>query len=392
MQKRKSILLIIVLSFSFVVYSQERDTNVVCLNFETNKYEETKLIIGFEGSIDSMFCCSGSLSADSWMFEYPRHLYEKFENFLFEIPTHIDTIRRFISFSQIVDNDTLLATQYMFDNVDTVIINAGLKIKTDTLPNVYPKWDSINAKLSFVTLLVDNYFLNNITDKEYLSSVELCANRSFIWTATDTAQAHYDNIINLYAETVRKYPDSHSLIASLNNKKGLYDTKEDVQKIFDNFSDKQKQSYFGIKIQKFLSDIYFKNTLLPVWDTGNSEPIIKDFSKINLVIFSASWCGHCIAEIPILKKIAEELSDNIEMVYISMDNTSTVDAWKNLMINKEITWRSVLAANNLGEIEEQFFNPSLPSILMVYPDSKYEKIDVRYDAGLKRLYEVAGNQ
>ena len=122
------------------------------------------------------------------------------------------------------------------------------------------------------------------------------------------------------------------------------------------------------------------------------EPIIKDFSKINLVIFSASWCAPCIAEIPILKKIAEELSDKIGMVYVSMDETTTVDAWKKLMINKEITWRSVLAAYNLEEINQQFFTPGLPTVLMVYPDGKFETIEVRYDADLKKLYEIAGNQ
>jgi len=86
-----------------------------------------------------------------------------------------------------------------------------------------------------------------------------------------------------------------------------------------------------------------------------------------------------------------QLGDRIAMVYVSMDETTTVGNWKKLMINKEITWRSVLAANNLEEIKEQFFNSGLgiPTVLMVYPDGKYEKIDVRYDADFKKLYEIA---
>ncbi|MDR0542388.1 MAG: hypothetical protein LBH19_09300 [Dysgonamonadaceae bacterium] len=75
-----------------------------------------------------------------------------------------------------------------------------------------------------------------------------------------------------------------------------------------------------------------------------------------------------------------------------MDSTTTVDAWKKLMIDKEIFWRSVLAAYNLEEIKQQFFNPSLPTVLMVYPDGKYETIEVRYAADLKKLYEIADNQ
>jgi len=376
MQKRKLFLLLVFFMPVFIFakkISQERDTNVVRLNFETNEYEELMLQIR---CVDSTFCFSGSLDGNSWIFEYPRSLYEKCYSFLFLIPIPTDTFQHSISFKQIINNDTIRAPQYLFDNVDTIIINAGLKIQTNTFQDM--------------KLLDDVYFLNDITDKEYLSSVELAANRGFI---TDILKPDYDEIINMFAKTVQKYPDSHTLINFLFRLKQQYHTRDDVQKIYGNFSNKQKQSYFGTGIREFLSDsdtvFYFKNTLLPAWDTEKPESIIKNFSKINLVIFSASWCAPCIAEIPLLKKIAGELSDKIEMVYVSMDDTTTVAAWKKLMIDKKITWRSVLAANNLEEIKEQFHNPGYPTVLMVYPDGKYEEIEVRYEPDLKKLYEIA---
>ena len=381
MKKRKSFLLL--LFFISVLtgvhscssnHSQERDTNVILLNFETNEYKELTLKI--RCGVDSFFHFSGSLIDDSWIFEYPRSLHEKSYSFRFFASTHFDTIQHSISFKQIINNDTLSAHQYMFDNVDTVVINAGLKIETKT-----------NLRD-----LDDVYFLNDITDKEYLSSVEMAVNQFFI---TDVLDTDYNEIIDLFVKTVRKYPDSHSLIRVLYGLKRQYHVKDNTRKIYDNFSVKQKQSYFGLKIQEFLSDtvFYFQNTSLPAWDTETLEPIIKDFSKINLVIFSASWCKPCIAEIPLLKKIAVELNDKIEMVYVSMDDTKTVDAWKKLMIEKEITWRSVLAAYNLDEIKQQFFkHPGVPTILLVYPDSKYEEIEVRYEEDLKKLYKIAGNQ
>ena len=272
------------------------------------------------------------------------------------------------------------------------------RLTPDTFQTVRPyAWeDSVNNKIIYAHFLNldDVYFLNDMTDKEYLSSVEAAANSYFITTYLDTV--NYADIVGRFVKTVQKYPDSHSLIAWLNGLKKQYYIKTNVQKIFDNFSGKQKQSWSGMEIRKFLSgsDIYyFKNRSLPAWDTEIPEPIIKDFSKINLVVFSASWCGPCIAEIPLLKKIAEELNDKIAMVYISMDEKTTVNAWKKLMIGKEITWRSVLGANNLEEIKEQFQSTySIPGVLMVYPDGKYEEIDLRYDSDLKKLYKTAGNQ
>ena len=292
----------------FTNHSQERDTNVVRLNFGTNEYEEIILTIRCMGAHlgeDSTFHFEGSLNDDSWIFEYPRSLYEKCLSFRFFIPTHIDTIEHIISFKHIIDNDTIRAAQYLFENVDTVNINVGLKIETNTFQRLKLVEDIVNNKRVFVNVwgLDDVYFLKDITDKEYLSSVELAANRGFI---TNILDPEYDEIINRYAKTVRKYPDSHTLINFLFRLKQQYHTKDDVQKIYNNFSDKQKQSYFGKGILEFLSDttvFYFKNILLPAWDTENIEPIIKDFSKINLVIFSASWCANCIDEIPLLKKI-----------------------------------------------------------------------------------------
>ena len=400
MQKRKSFLLWVFFTYvligaysCFTNHSQEKGTNIILLNFGTNEYEELMLSIRTVDR-DSTFYFSGSLIDDSWIFEYPRSLYEKCASFRFFIPVHTDTIEdHSISFSQIIDNDTIRAPQYLFENVDTVIINAGKKIKTITFQTDKFVENRVNNKSVRINVLDldDVYFLKDITDKEFLSSVESAANRAFI---TYVLEPDYDEIINKFAKTVQKYPDSHSLIRMLFMLKQQYHTREDIQKIFDNFSDKQKQSYCGVGISEFLADtvFYFNNTLLPAWDTETPEPIIKDFSKINLVIFSASWCVPCIEEIPLLKKIAEELSDKIEMVYISIDETTTVDAWKKLMIDKEITWRSVLAANNLKEIREQFNLGGIPSAFMVYPDSTYEKIELRYDGDLKKLYQMASNQ
>ena len=127
MQKRKSFLLLVffisvlVCAHScFTNHSQKRDTNVVRLSFGTNEYEE--LMLKIRCVDDSIFHFSGSLNDDSWIFEYPCSLYEKCYIFEFYIPTHTDTMHHSISFKQIIDNDTLTALEYMFDNFDTVII------------------------------------------------------------------------------------------------------------------------------------------------------------------------------------------------------------------------------------------------------------------------------
>ena len=137
MQKRKLFLLLVFfisILTSAQDQSQERDTNVVRLNLGKNEYKKVLLSMSIRrvDDMDTISYFPGLFKDDSWTFEYPCSLYEKCTDFRLIIPTHTDTVTRNIAFEQIIDNDTIKAPEFMFDNVDTVFINAGLKIRTDT--------------------------------------------------------------------------------------------------------------------------------------------------------------------------------------------------------------------------------------------------------------------
>ena len=97
----------------------------------------------------------------------------------------------------------------------------------------------------------------------------------------------------------------------------------------------------------------------------------------------------CIEEIPILKEIYNDLKDQLDITYISMDNTKTAGYWRNLMSEKAIPWRSLMAKNNMEEVQEKY-NPSksVPFILLVYPNKHVEIIDVRNKNDKEKLYSV----
>ncbi|NLI36233.1 MAG: redoxin domain-containing protein [Bacteroidales bacterium] len=64
---------------------------------------------------------------------------------------------------------------------------------------------------------------------------------------------------------------------------------------------------------------------------NNKEQVIIDSKKYNLIVFSASWCGPCREEIPILKHIYNDLNAKLDIVYISIDEAKTVEAWQKLI-------------------------------------------------------------
>jgi thiol-disulfide isomerase/thioredoxin len=157
-------------------------------------------------------------------------------------------------------------------------------------------------------------------------------------------------------------------------------------------SDKVLIPYYdntNFAIQGHISHYYsFSNTLLPTWDTGAIEPMIQDSTKINLVIFSASWCKPCHEQIPILKEIYNDLGEYINITSISLDESKYVLDWKNLMEKEEIPWRSLLAVNDVQMIKEKYNAIAIPYILLVYTSGGLEAIDVRNSSQKEKLYHL----
>ena len=198
-----------------------------------------------------------------------------------------------------------------------------------------------------------------------------------------------ENRMGQCLKIIEKYPDSHYLIGCIAQFRADF-AKESLQKVFNTFSEKNRQSYFGKIIDDYLKHYFvFSNMKLPRYDNDNLEFVIQDSTKINLIVFSASWCTPCIEEIPILKEIYNDLNDRLNITYISIDNTKTAGYWQNLMSEKAIPWRSLMAKNNIKEVQEKYKpSKSIPYILLVYPNKRVEIIDVRNKEDKDKLYTV----
>jgi thiol-disulfide isomerase/thioredoxin len=118
------------------------------------------------------------------------------------------------------------------------------------------------------------------------------------------------------------------------------------------------------------------------------EPIIQDITKFNLIVFSASWCTPCHKQIPILKEIYNDLQENIEITYISLDEPKSVNKWKELMVKENIPWRSLLAVNDVKAIKNIYNAIVIPYGLLVYPSGKVEVIEVRDPIAKAKLYKL----
>ena len=208
---------------------------------------------------------------------------------------------------------------------------------------------------------------------------------------TTEVEPSYNDYIEQYINIIEKYPDSRYLITQVVTYLYEYTTKENLQKLYDAFSETNRQTSWGKIIYDYIENYYtFSDTILPTWDTGNLEPIIQNSEKINLVIFSASWCIPCHKQIPLLKEIFNDLKECVDITYVSIDKSKYVDNWKKLMQEENIPWRSLLAVNDITAIQKKYNAVAIPHALLVYPNKVVEIINVRDKENKDKLYSLCG--
>ena len=169
---------------------------------------------------------------------------------------------------------------------------------------------------------------------------------------------HYDISLAEKDSISHLYPNSKYLMSQFYYMRSSFKNMDDAKKTYDNFSKENKSTWFGKESGNYIANynkLYssgFENVLLKNSDTGTSEPIIRDSTKFTLVIFSASWCSPCHRIIPELMDVFKDLNGKLEMVYVSLDQSKTVNNWKKLVKEKSIPWRSLITVGRVKEIED----------------------------------------
>jgi thiol-disulfide isomerase/thioredoxin len=375
---KKTFLLPIV--FIFILSCTQEKTCKINIHFKGKEFEKLNLVIRQESKDSPRIIIPGeSSNRKDWTFTYPDSIFDKLKWVNIIVPSFTDSVETSIAFIGIIKNDTLKAGSYSFSKGNSEI--EATYINTEKFSNMlYTNKDNQPASKT----VYQYYFLVPTTgDKELLSSIESIGNKYSMFYLNDSSE--YGNMLSKYIDITKKYPESHFLINMLTKNLTRYNSKQDVERVYNCFSENNKLSYYGLKVKNFLS-FKFENSVLPVCGSNNKELIVKDFSKYNLVVFSASWCNPCHEQIPILKEIYRNFKNNLVITYVSLDEEKSIEAWANLMKKEEIPWRSLLAKDDLEKIKEKYFVNGIPHTMLVYPNGReVEVLDVRKESNYKRL-------
>lgn len=236
------------------------------------------------------------------------------------------------------------------------------------------------------TLKVENFELMDIDENSDIAVRSKEPYFSWFMPGIGKEDKSYEEYLASYTKLAKEFPDSKYLISYLSRNLNNYKSPEDARLVFDNLSEKHKQSVWGAKIKRFLTHKFQNMELFNLAENAHQK-VIQDSSKFNLIIFSASYCKPCIEEIPLLKEIKKELGDRIIFTYVSLDRKDDTVLFERLLVNHEIPWRTLYAYDLMDEVHDMYYINAIPHNLFVYPDGHMDIRDVRKEAHLQEIYK-----
>jgi thiol-disulfide isomerase/thioredoxin len=166
---------------------------------------------------------------------------------------------------------------------------------------------------------------------------------------------------------IAKNPSSLYLFKFIYTQKGILD-KTELKSIYKLFHSSLLNSNIGKKLGKHIAKIdsepNYKNVELLKPD-NSSVRLYDSLKDINLIIFWASWCGPCRAEIPDLKKLYNLYSKNgLRIISISIDDNR--ESWMRQIEKENMNWLQ-LSGNNaqIEKVKSEFDIVSIPVSIFV---------------------------
>ena len=115
---------------------------------------------------------------------------------------------------------------------------------------------------------------------------------------------------------------------------------------------------------------------------GNSVKMSQFRGKTVVLIFWASWCPDCRAEVPALKELQAK-TDPDKVLFVSISSDRTVEAWKKYVTENEMG--GVQLYKDKSKVSEDYHVKWIPSQYVIGPDGKVVLGTVMLDKVAKAL-------
>ncbi len=205
----------------------------------------------------------------------------------------------------------------------------------------------------------------------------------------DFDQKNADSLMNEISNLIRKYDYSYYLLNEIYDHRSGF-TSDQIKSLLLQFNMEVQHSDIANSLRESLK---YKNNK----EINNVSFLNKEFretklsmdKRITMVILWASWCQPCREEIPELKKIYKQFSDNsnFQMVSISLDNNR--EDWQKALALKKMPWQQLLLPSGLNKYSNEIFKFEglIPTTIFLNNSGKEITRVTGYDKSSNESYE-----
>ncbi len=157
------------------------------------------------------------------------------------------------------------------------------------------------------------------------------------------------------------------IVSSLTQVIGTRQHPNEIHKLYELLSEKEKNGFYGKKAQKYFAHrakTALGNTIdLELTDINNKTYKLSDFKgKYVLLEFWASYCGPCIAQFPKFEAICKK-NKNLQIITVSIDKD--IEKWKNKVNSLKMNWINIHCKQKNKNIRQLFNINGVPNNILI---------------------------
>ena len=205
------------------------------------------------------------------------------------------------------------------------------------------------------------------------------------WHSRDVNYEDYESIGDYYngiEESYRKtygislitdYCEYNSISEKVNFGSGIDANQEQITKFQTNVTNTALQSLLETTLepwQRLRAGMQAPDFIAE--NPENEKVSLADLNgkKVYIDVW-ATWCGPCIAEIPSLKELEEELGDEIQFVSVSIDQQKDKEKWAKFIMEKELGGLQLMADGAWkSDIAKSYNIKGIPRFLLLDEEGK----------------------
>jgi thiol-disulfide isomerase/thioredoxin len=198
-----------------------------------------------------------------------------------------------------------------------------------------------------------------------------------------------DSAMTLNLSVISQYRFSYYLLHELFRNKVSF-TNTELKELLNCFDENVKKSVSYNEFRYYLdyqinSDSYNKQRIDLEDQNGNTYSITDSTADLTLLVFWASWCRPCRAEIPELKKIQSKYpQQHLSLSSISIDEDKA--RWQEALKKENMPWRQFIVTQQRKlEIDAKFNIREIPTIFLI---NKEKTIIKKFSGVNDELYTI----